>query len=139
MKDHTPATWIEHMEKLISKYKTSLDYPLLSDDGVEFIDLRHRSYGWATFRWKLDEDKVWFSFHPNHTKRTEKRIMTKHDGRVLWDVLIEEGYEILSQSTRMMEDAVVIYRISRAPERRIFYIDTGNLPKTKAESKEQGR
>jgi hypothetical protein len=40
---------------------------------------------------------------------------------------------------RMMEDAVVIYRISRAPERRIFYIDTGNLPKTKAESKEQGR
>jgi hypothetical protein len=35
---------------------------------------------------------------------------------------------------RMMEDAVVIYRISRAPERRIFYIDTGNLPKTKAEA-----
>ena len=34
---------------------------------------------------------------------------------------------------RMMEDAVVIYRISRAPERRIFYIDVGNLPKMKAE------
>jgi hypothetical protein len=34
----------------------------------------------------------------------------------------------------MMEDAVVIYRISRAPERRIFYIDVGNLPKTKAEA-----
>jgi hypothetical protein len=34
---------------------------------------------------------------------------------------------------RMIEDAVVIYRISRAPERRIFYIDVGSLPKTKAE------
>ena len=35
---------------------------------------------------------------------------------------------------RMMEDATVIYRISRAPERRIFYIDVGNLPKPKAEA-----
>lgn len=34
---------------------------------------------------------------------------------------------------RMMEDALVIYRISRAPERRLFYIDVGNLPKAKAE------
>ena len=34
---------------------------------------------------------------------------------------------------RMLEDAVVIYRLSRAPERRIFYIDVGSLPKTKAE------
>ena len=34
---------------------------------------------------------------------------------------------------RMLEDAVVIYRIARAPERRVFYIDVGNLPKMKAE------
>ena len=34
---------------------------------------------------------------------------------------------------RMIEDAVVIYRLSRAPERRIFYIDVGNLPRGKAE------
>ena len=34
---------------------------------------------------------------------------------------------------RQIEDAVVVYRISRAPERRIFYIDVGNLPKQKAE------
>ena len=34
---------------------------------------------------------------------------------------------------RMIEDAVVIYRLSRAPERRVFYIDVGNLPKGKAE------
>ncbi len=34
---------------------------------------------------------------------------------------------------RMVEDAVVIYRLSRAPERRVFYIDVGNMPKQKAE------
>ena len=34
---------------------------------------------------------------------------------------------------RMMEDALVIYRIARAPERRVFYVDVGNLPKQKAE------
>jgi hypothetical protein len=34
---------------------------------------------------------------------------------------------------RMVEDATVIYRLSRAPERRIFYVDVGSLPKTKAE------
>ena len=34
---------------------------------------------------------------------------------------------------RMMEDSLVIYRLARAPERRIFYIDVGNLPRGKAE------
>lgn len=45
---------------------------------------------------------------------------------------LHKAYKPLNQ-LRMMEDAVVIYRISRAPERRIFYIDVGNLPKAKAE------
>ena len=35
---------------------------------------------------------------------------------------------------RMMEDSLVIYRLARAPERRIFYIDVGNLPRGKAEN-----
>lgn len=38
----------------------------------------------------------------------------------------------ISNQLKMMEDSLVIYRITRAPERRIFYIDTGNLPATKA-------
>jgi hypothetical protein len=37
------------------------------------------------------------------------------------------------RSLKMMEDAMMIYRLSRAPERRIFYVDTGNLPTSKAE------
>ena len=37
------------------------------------------------------------------------------------------------RSLRMMEDAMLIYRLARAPERRIFYVDVGNLPSSKAE------
>lgn len=37
------------------------------------------------------------------------------------------------RSLKMMEEAMMIYRLSRAPERRIFYVDTGNLPTSKAE------
>ena len=45
---------------------------------------------------------------------------------------LHKGIKSLDQ-LRMIEDALVIYRLSRAPERRIFYIDVGNLPKVKAE------
>lgn len=45
---------------------------------------------------------------------------------------LDKAYKPLNQ-LRMMEDASVIYRIARAPERRVFYIDVGNLPKAKAE------
>ena len=45
---------------------------------------------------------------------------------------LHKAIKPLNQLT-MLEDAVVIYRIARAPERRIFYIDVGNLPKLKAE------
>ena len=50
--------------------------------------------------------------------------------RVYWN--LHKCIKPLNQ-LRMIEDAVVIYRISRAPERRIFYIDVGSLPKNKAE------
>ena len=45
---------------------------------------------------------------------------------------LHKAIKVLNQ-LRMIEDSLVIYRISRAPERRIFYIDVGNLPKVKAE------
>ena len=45
---------------------------------------------------------------------------------------LHKGIKALNQ-LRMIEDSLVIYRLSRAPERRIFYIDVGNLPKAKAE------
>lgn len=45
---------------------------------------------------------------------------------------LHKAVKVLNQ-LQMIEDSLVIYRISRAPERRIFYIDVGNLPKVKAE------
>ena len=45
---------------------------------------------------------------------------------------LQKAIKALNQ-LRMIEDSLVIYRLSRAPERRIFYIDVGNLPKAKAE------
>ena len=47
-------------------------------------------------------------------------------------LLAHKAIKSLNQ-LRMIEDSLVIYRLSRAPERRIFYIDVGNLPKVKAE------
>lgn len=57
--------------------------------------------------------------------------ITDKDGKIIISHL-HKAIKPLNQ-LRMLEDATVIYRISRAPERRIFYIDVGNLPKMKAE------
>jgi hypothetical protein len=57
-------------------------------------------------------------------------VINGNDGRVL--SYLNKAIKPVNQ-LRMIEDALVIYRISRAPERRIFYIDVGNLPKVKAE------
>lgn len=53
------------------------------------------------------------------------------DGKLVLSYL-HKAIKPLNQ-LRILEDATVIYRISRAPERRVFYIDVGNLPKMKAE------
>ena len=57
-------------------------------------------------------------------------ILDSNTGRVI--SYLHKAIKPVNQ-LRMIEDAIVIYRISRAPERRIFYIDVGNLPKVKAE------
>ena len=46
---------------------------------------------------------------------------------------IAAGSHRIYRSLKMMEDAMMIYRLTRAPERRIFYVDTGNLPTSKSE------
>ena len=57
-------------------------------------------------------------------------LIDMHKGTVL--SYLNKAIKPVNQ-LRMIEDSVLIYRISRAPERRIFYIDVGNLPKIKAE------
>ena len=57
-------------------------------------------------------------------------LVDRNKGLVL--SYLHKAIKALNQ-LRMIEDSLVIYRLSRAPERRIFYIDVGNLPKVKAE------
>jgi len=58
-------------------------------------------------------------------------LVDGNNGQVL--SYLNKAQKSLNQ-LRWMEDAIVIYRMARAPERRLFYIDVGNLPKAKAES-----
>ena len=73
----------------------------------------------------------------NGIRITLDSIAYCHSGLVDLDKNIVVGYLHKAikpvNQLKMMEDALVIYRLSRAPERRIFYIDVGNLPKLKAE------
>jgi hypothetical protein len=70
---------------------------------------------------RLSKDSVSF-VHSGLVDRNKQTILS----------YLHKAIKALNQ-LRMIEDSLVIYRLSRAPERRIFYIDVGNLPKIKAE------
>jgi hypothetical protein len=70
---------------------------------------------------KIAKDAIIFA-NSGITDPTRKRIVSH----------LHKAIKLVNQ-LRMMEDSLVVYRVSRAPERRIFYIDVGNLPKNKAE------
>ena len=86
----------------------------------------------------------YYIYHPRGISRTNQGLKISKDSIIfchtgLLDnrmamVLghLHKAIKPLNQ-LRMLEDATVIYRLARAPERRIFYIDVGNLPKMKAE------
>ena len=101
--------------------------------GVEVMDLVNEYY--------IFNDKVVSSssssFGPVGVRITSDSIISVVSGlmdsrRAVVLSYLHKAIKPLNQ-LRMIEDATVIYRISRAPERRIFYIDVGNLPKLKAE------
>ena len=101
--------------------------------GVDIMDVINEYY--------IFNDKVTTgsssSFGPVGVRITTDSILSIVSGlmdarRAVVLSYIHKAIKPLNQ-LRMIEDATVIYRISRAPERRIFYIDVGNLPKLKAE------
>jgi hypothetical protein len=67
---------------------------------------------------------------PDSIAYTHSGLLNTNNSMVL--SYLHKAIKPLNQ-LRMLEDATVIYRLARAPERRIFYIDVGNLPKAKAE------
>jgi hypothetical protein len=70
---------------------------------------------------KINTDSI--TFIPSGLVDLEKNVVLSYLHKAIKPV----------NQLKMMEDALVIYRLARAPERRIFYIDVGNLPKVKAE------
>ena len=68
--------------------------------------------------------------HPDSIIQVNSGLLNEERNKVVG--YLNKALKPLNQLS-MMEDSLVIYRISRAPERRIFYIDVGNLPKGKAE------
>ncbi len=89
------------------------------------------------------DKEEYFVYTPEDTKTTNAvqvapdSISYCHSGMVDNQKQIIIGYLFKSikpfNQLKMIEDSLVIYRLARAPERRIFYIDVGNLPKLKAE------
>jgi hypothetical protein len=77
--------------------------------------------GMETSGLKIAPDAI--AFCHSGLKDMNKNVVMSH---------LHKAIKALNQ-LRMIEDSLVIYRLSRAPERRIFYIDVGNLPKQKAE------
>jgi hypothetical protein len=91
----------------------------------------------------VDEVKEYYIYEEKPGQsQTAVKISTDAISYVTSGVLDESKKKVLSHlhkalkpinQLRMMEDSLVIYRLARAPERRIFYIDVGNLPRGKAD------
>ena len=90
--------------------------------GVANVPTTSQSYNYASSQGiKISADSI--AYCDSGLKDTNKKITIS---------FLHKSIKALNQ-LRMIEDSLVIYRLSRAPERRIFYIDVGNLPKVKAE------
>lgn len=79
---------------------------------------------------KMGDANQGLKIHPDSIAYCTSGVLDPSRKRIL--SYLQKAVKPVNQ-LRMMEDSLVIYRISRAPERRIFYIDVGNLPKGKAE------
>ena len=110
VKDQKPGTSIELIKKVN-------EYFLYNDKGLQ----NATTGGGINQGIKIAPDSITY---------VPSGIVDQNKGHIL--SYLHKAIKPVNQ-LRMIEDALVIYRISRAPERRIFYIDVGNLPKIKAE------
>ena len=102
--------------------KTGVDVVKAVEEYYLFNDKGFDSSTGSTSGLKITNDSI--TYCPSGLVDMHKGTVLSHLNKAIKPV----------NQLRMIEDALVIYRISRAPERRIFYIDVGNLPKVKAES-----
>jgi len=120
--DPTKIKKVREIEKTID-VKSGVEIPKKVTDYYIYNEkgLAHAGYGGASQGIKIAKDAI--TYCPSG-------VIDQNGGKVL--SYLHKAIKPVNQ-LRMIEDALVIYRISRAPERRIFYIDVGNLPKVKAE------
>ncbi len=112
-----------------------------------FILRVENEYGYLTdFLQEIPEKNDWDSYGLQGTAMKNSKYITLDKNQIVHFRLFTSdpmfypyGKSIAAlavrifRSLKMMEDAMIIYRLSRAPERRIFYVDVGNLPTNKAE------
>ena len=97
------------------------EYYLYNKRGINFMGQGNNKYGGQNQTVKIAKDAVTY---------VTSGLVDGNTGQVL--SYLNKAIKSLNQ-LRWMEDSIVIYRMARAPERRLFYIDVGNLPKQKAE------
>ena len=98
-----------------------IEYFLYNKKGMNYMGTGPGSYGQKSNTVRIARDAVTY---------ITSGLVDGNNGQVL--SYLQKANKSLNQ-LRWMEDAIVIYRMARAPERRLFYIDVGNLPKAKAE------
>jgi len=106
-----------------------------AETGIEYVDKIEEYFVYTP-------DMATGQLMPGWNQGQEIRVTTDaisyvHSGMIDAEKRVVIGYLYKAikpyNQLRMIEDSLVIYRLARAPERRIFYIDVGNLPKLKAE------
>ena len=101
--------------------KSIEEFFIYNEKGINYQPNYSTSTPGANQGLKISLDSI--SYIPSGLNDSEKNVVLSYLHKAIKPV----------NQLKMMEDALVIYRLSRAPERRIFYIDVGNLPKLKAE------
>lgn len=119
--------------------KTGVEYEVITDEYWIYTkrnirDTRRGSFGSTFFpvhstNMSNTNNLFGVKIHPDSIVNVSSGRVNENNSIVLSH--LHPAIKVYNQ-LRMMEDAVVIYRMTRAPERRIFYIDTGGLPESKA-------
>lgn len=108
--------------KKITDPKTNISYEkVVSEYYVYSESLMTKSGSTTTSGVKLDKESI-IAVNSGLFDASHTRVIG----------YLHKALKLVNQ-LRFMEDSLVVYRVSRAPERRVFYIDVGNLPKNKAE------
>lgn len=117
---------IREYDKVTIDPKINYQINVLKEEYYLYTDSYYQSYHMSSFLPTIQGLKI----SPDVIVESNSGILNADNTMVLSN--LHKALKALNQ-LRMMEDASVIYRLARAPERRVFYIDVGNLPNSKAE------